>query len=369
MNKDFLIIIVFSVLLMQSTYAQQNNPAIGEIVKIGLLVNNGTSIAAQNAAQMAIDIANKKATDKGKHFQLITKSMEGSWGTGSKEAVNMVFNERAWAILGSHNGRNAHLVEQVIAKTGLVFLSAWATDPTLTQAFVPWFFNCVPNDTQQAIALIEEIYTKRKSNDIAIIYDEGYDSKQALKSFLKQVKIADKKEPIQFSYTNPSKNSEIILNKIKKTSIDGFVIFWESNWSWNMIRQLRNKKMNQSVFGTISMLGSNELKPVVSEDYTNITIINSGNWFKSNELNFKTEYQNKYGIMPNAIAAYTFDGMNVIIEAIRSSGFDREKFQEAMSKTDYTGVTGVIKFDEKGNRLNGTTLVDITHGVPISVKK
>ena len=46
--------------------------------------------------------------------------------------------------MGSHDGRNAHLVEQVATKSQVVFLSAWASDPTLSQAFVPWFFSCVP---------------------------------------------------------------------------------------------------------------------------------------------------------------------------------------------------------------------------------
>ena len=84
--------------------------------------------------------------------------MEGPWGTGSKQAVNLVFDEEVVAMLGSHDGRNAHLVEQVSAKSRVVFLSAWSGDPTLAQAFVPWFFNCVPNDLQQADVLIEEIY-------------------------------------------------------------------------------------------------------------------------------------------------------------------------------------------------------------------
>ena len=83
-------------------------------------------------------------------FELLTRSMAGSWGTGSKKAVDLIFEEDVWTILGSHNGRNAHLVEQVTAKSQIVFLSVWATDPTLSQAYVPGYFSCVPNDLQQA---------------------------------------------------------------------------------------------------------------------------------------------------------------------------------------------------------------------------
>ncbi len=141
-------------------------------IKIGLLIQNETSVAAKNGAELAILNANSK-DDKGIMFELVVKSMEGPWGTGSKQAVNLVFDEEVVAMLGSHDGRNAHLVEQVSAKSRVVFLSAWSGDPTLSQAFVPWFFNCVPNDFQQADALFEEICNKRKITKIAVVSDQG----------------------------------------------------------------------------------------------------------------------------------------------------------------------------------------------------
>ena len=131
-------------------------------IKIGLLIQDSSYTSARNGAELAIRIANRKGGMNGRHFQLVVRSMEGPWGTGSKQAVNLIFEEEVWALLGSHDGRNAHLVEQVATKSTVVFLSAWAGDPTLSQAFVPWFFNCVPNDIQQAASLIEEIYEIRK---------------------------------------------------------------------------------------------------------------------------------------------------------------------------------------------------------------
>ena len=98
----------------------------------------------------------------------------------------------------------------------LFSLSAWSSDPTLSQAFVPWFFNCVPNDRQQADVLIEEIYNKRKFTRIATIADDAYDSNQALKSFLKNVKLAGKNEPVQFLYNNYNAELDVLADQIKK---------------------------------------------------------------------------------------------------------------------------------------------------------
>ena len=143
--------------------------SVPEIIKIGLLIPESGYIAAKNGAELAIRKANEMGGFAKYQFHLIVRSMEGPWGTGSKQAVTLVFDENVVAILGSHDGRNAHLVEQVTAKSRVVFLSAWSGDPTLAQAFVPWFFNSIYNDIQLADALIDEIYTKRSLDKIAVI--------------------------------------------------------------------------------------------------------------------------------------------------------------------------------------------------------
>jgi len=164
-------IILLSVFILASSkeaFALQYQKKLNEPIKIGLLIADSTAIEARNGAELAIKEVNEKGGIHGRRIELITRSMEGVWGSGSSEVVDMVFNEDVWAILGSHDGRNAHLVEQVIAKTRVVFLSAWASDPTLSQAYVPWYFSAVPNDIQQANALIEEIYTHRKHEKVLV---------------------------------------------------------------------------------------------------------------------------------------------------------------------------------------------------------
>ena len=52
------------------------------------------------------------------------------------------------------------------------------------------------------------------------------------------------------------------------------------------------------------------------------------------------------------VAAYAFDGMNLLIEAIRTSGSpEREKIQNYLTNAAYEGVTGTFRFDDMGNRI------------------
>ena len=344
------------------------NPGVSEKrIKIGLLIPDPKSTEAIHGAEMAIRKANAKAGSDHRSFQLVTRSMEGPWGTGSKEAVDLIFKEKVWAILGSHDGRNAHLVEQVCAKSRVVFLSAWASDPTLSQAFVPSYFSCVPTDLQQADALIKEIYIKRKLNKIAIVSDNGYDAKQALGSFLKKIKLAGKAVPLQLFYDNSVKDFKNLFDQVNKSDINGIVIFGHPSDSRKLIQQIRQQKMGLSIFGSLSLLDGNEFSNEDPKDYEHLLLVYPENLAGSKGLAFQNEFQRIYGKMPGVVAAYAYDGMSLILEAARNADFDRGKIQKALSMINLKGVTGVIQFDDRGNRAGPVGLVEIKNGIPVPV--
>jgi branched-chain amino acid transport system substrate-binding protein len=291
--------------------------------------------------------------------------MEGPWGTGSKEAVNLVFNEEVWAILGSHDGRNAHLVEQVIAKTHIVFLSAWATDPTLYQAFVPWFFSIVPNDDQQAEILAKEIIHTNKRFKIAALSDQSYDSNLALQSFIKKMSKMEYSEIIQLNYNNTDKNFKEITQNIDKHHIDCVVLFGEISSMFPLIQQLENNKNIKQAYGALSLLANDGQKEMNFKQFQNISIISYPNRPNNKKSSFIKSYKEKYGKIPGAVATYAYDGMNLILEVIQNSNFDREKVQKTMSKIKFNGVTGLIQFDEHGSRLNTAELIHISDRIPV----
>jgi branched-chain amino acid transport system substrate-binding protein len=61
--------------------------------------------------------------------------------------------------------------------------------------------------------------------------------------------------------------------------------------------------------------------------------------------------------------------MNLLIEAIRNAGIDRENIQKALAKIKFEGVTGPIQFDGKGKRMGTPGLMEIKNGVPVTVER
>ena len=53
-------------------------------------------------------------------------------------------------------------------------------------------------------------------------------------------------------------------------------------------------------------------------------------------------------------APYVYDAVNVMVDAmVRANSADPAKYLPALAKANYTGVTGTISFDEKGDIKNG----------------
>jgi branched-chain amino acid transport system substrate-binding protein len=359
-----MIILVFA---FPDEMVSQSQDKKNQTIKIGLLVPDAGSIAAVNGAELAIRRANEKGGLNGRQFQLVTRSMEGPWGTGSKQAVNLIFEEKVWALLGSHDGRNAHLVEQAATRSIVVFVSAWTSDPTLSQAFVPWFFNCVPNDNQQAASIIEEIYNVRKFNRIAVVSGNDYDSKMTLIAFVKLAKTSGKPDPVQFNYNDYSKNLNDLTDVINKSDINYVVLFCKPQEAIKVIRQIRQRKMDQAVFGSLMLLNEDELSAGELQEFDDKLSVPSGNWTGPGNMSFRQEFQKSFKKIPGMVASYSYDGMSVLIEAIRNAGrSDREMIQKSLERIYLKGVTGLIQFDGKGNRLGKFEIMKTKNGVPAS---
>jgi len=358
---------VFFLTSSKGALAMQYQNRLNESVKIGLLIADSTSIEARNGAELAIKEVNEQGGINGRRIKLITRSMEGVWGSGSKEVVDLVFNEDIWAILGSHDGRNAHLVEQVIAKTRVVFISAWASDPTLSQAYVPYYFSAVPNDIQQANALMKEIYTKRKHEKVIVVLNHSYDSKMAWKSLKNEINISAKAEPEAFFYDQKQDNFKDIIAEIQNTKATAIILIGKPPQSWNIIDQLRLNSIDLPIFGNLSILGEGVFSERKIKAYDQTILMGSEKWLKSSSLSFRNRYFKEYNSTPGAVAVYAYDGMKVLIDALETSKLNREKIRESILKNEVQGFTGTMSFDERGRRINRVDLIEIIDGIPVLI--
>jgi branched-chain amino acid transport system substrate-binding protein len=339
-----------------------------EEIRIGLLIPTGIdkdplAKAAMEGAELAVTTANLQGGYNGKPFRLSIRTADGLWGAGSKESVKIVHEDQAIAMITALDGRNAHLAEQVAAKSHVVQLSTRATEETLSQAFVPWFFRIVPNDRQQAEALIDEIYRSQNLQKVYAVYEDQFDHRMGAESFEKMVRKAGLllERMILFS----AASADAGISSIKEDA-EAVVIFSAYDAALPLLEKLGSQHPGIKVFGSLYMTFDGRIGSGYTAGSEGGIFVSSRFCYTTPGQQFKKLYIEKFGHMPSPAASYAFDGTNLIIEAVRKAGPDREKIRDVLREIQYgSGATGPIAFDKSGNRISSVFLIQMIKGHPV----
>ena len=336
-------------------------------IKIGLLLpttpgNDLLSRSALQGAELAVEIVNENGGYKGMEYEIVVRTTDGLWGAGSKASVDFVHDDNVLAIVTAVDGRNAHLAEQVASKSQVVQIATRATEETLSQAYVPWFFRIVPNDRQQAEALIDEIYVKQKHSNVHLLFGPGYDNESAVKTFIKRLKKRGFKLTGQSEFTN----SQEEINTAVKEKTEALIVFGSYQHARPALDVLKDRNSSLKVFGSLNMTHDGMIGANFSTGCEGGIFVSSKFCFTTPGQTFKDKYLEKYGSIPNPSASYAFDGINLLIEAIQKSGPDRAGIRDALKEIEYNdAATGPIRFDKNGNRTTPVFMIQMIKGHPV----
>jgi len=78
---------------------------------------------------------------------------------------------------------------------------------------------------------------------------------------------------------------------------------------------------------------------------------------------FRKHYQERFGEPPNAYAAHSYDGTQMVIEAIRRAGLNRYRIRDVLSEMrHWDGVTGEIIMDDVYTNRRPVCVATVKHG-------
>ena len=311
-------------------------------LSIGLLVDKKNETEASIATRKAIKLINKKGGVKGKQINLIISSVEGAWGAGSGKIVELVFEDKVIAIIGSLDARNTHLAEQVIAKTQVPFLSAWASDPSLTNAYVSWFFSIVPNDEQQARILLNETYRKQNLKNLQVVFDGSYDGEQAYKSLVGAAAQFPELKIHALLFQVDSDTSKLVA-EMKKNKSEGLILLGRELPLKTIKEQMTDAKINIPVFGNVAAHGSHIISD--GEDFSR-PFTNS--WINGNKGLCEEVYSKTKEKKCNIIGALAIDAVMTLTSALEFSAGDQDDLKKSLNHVNYQGITRLVEFDSLG---------------------
>jgi branched-chain amino acid transport system substrate-binding protein len=341
-------------------------------VRIGFLGPLEGSVLSSMGKQMlqgtilAIEEVNKKGGYKGIPFRLMIHNDVGLWGAAANEIVKMD-DEGVWAWLGSIDDIVSHVAIRATLKLEIPCVNTANPDPTFSETNIPWAIRVIPDDRQASYLMVNQIINIDGHKRIAVIRANNRYGRVGTLHFNRTATRLGHPIVIEERFSDGETVFKDQLEHIKKASPDAIAIWGNAIESALIIQQIRGTGLAQPLYTSDRVVNEEFLRlagPLADGIKTTCQYNPDANNPKLKE--FQSDYRKRFGMEPDVIAAHSYDGMNILLEAIQKAGLNRALVRDLLTdlKTfnGYEGVTGKIIFDQTWNNVRPIFMAKVNKG-------
>jgi branched-chain amino acid transport system substrate-binding protein len=317
---------------------------------------NKVNASINNAADLAIAEINKRGGYNTLPFRLVKRWADDPWGAGSKEMIRLVYEDSVWAVIGSLDGTATHVAEQIATKAWLPLISPLSADPTLNYIRIPWIFRLAPGYDEQAKIIVTKGIKEHALNNVGLITTTDHDGRIFAEEVRTALEAIDQALLFHFQVPAQQENLADVVQRAFTFNPDALILFLTEQQIENTISGLHNESTVPLFIPWIAGLNTEVLS---QKDAENLFIINSFSQIHNPVWeSFRDTYYARFGTIPSAAAAFTYDAIYLVASAIQKAGLNRPAIREAIVHTNYhRPVTGKISWDNTGgNRMHSMLL-------------
>jgi ABC-type branched-subunit amino acid transport system substrate-binding protein len=319
-----------------------------------------------NGATLAIEEANKKGGYNGIPYKLMVHNDVGLWGAAANEVVKMD-DEKVWAWLGSIDDIVSHVALRATLKMEIMMVNTGDPDPTFTETNIPWMIRVISDDRQSGYALASYIYNKMEHERVAVIRTNSRYGRVGVMEYSGVAVRLGHPILIEERFNEGETDFKMQLENIKKISPDAILIWGNAKESALILNQIRELGLKQPVYGSDRMVSPEFLKIAgnIAEGVITTSQYNPDADIPALKA-FQSNYYKRFNLKPDVFAAHAYDGMNLIIEAIRKAGLNRVLIRDVLTdqKTfqGYHGITGELILDGSWNDIGDIYMAQVHNG-------
>ena len=341
-------------------------PLTGSIAHLGKDNENGVRLAVDqtNAKKIKID-------GKVLKLEMISEDDQADPKVGVTVAQKVV-DAKVVAVIGHLNsGVSIPASGEVYAKNGVAMISGSATNPTLTERGLKTVFRTVGRDDQQGPAIAAFIANELKGKKVALIDDKTAYGEGLRKEVEKTLKGAKVTIVATEQTTDKETDFKAILTKIKAKNPDVIFHGGMDATGGPLLKQARELGIKATVtFGDGAC--TDEMFKLAGEAANGLICSQAGLPAIAASPEFLGAFKAKYGDVKQ-YAPYFYDGAMAVVEAIKkANSVDPVKFNAEIFNVSFTGATGKVEFDAKGDRKDAEiTIFEMKGGKiqPVSIIK
>ena len=340
-------------------------PLTGSIAHLGKDDENGVRLAIDQANARKIKIDGKLVT-----FAMKSEDDQADPKAGTTVAQKLV-DEKVAAVIGHLNSGVSIPASEIYAKAGIPMISGSATNPALTERGLKNVFRTVGRDDQQGPAIAAFVANELKARKVALIDDKTAYGEGLANEVEKTLKGAKVNIVGRERTTDKETDFKAILTKVKAKNPD--VIFYGGMDATGgpLIKQARELGI-KAAFAFGDGACTNEMSKLAGAAAEGLVCSQAGLPSEAASREFLDAFKARYGEVKQ-YAPYFYDGTLAVIEAMKkANSVDPAKFSPEIFNVSFTGATGKVEFDAKGDRKDAEiTIFRLKDGkvVPIAIVK
>src|SRR3954468_16058422 len=353
--------------------------AAGAEVKIGHVAPLTGGIAHlgtdnENGARRAVEEANAagvKLDGKDVKFTLVAEDDQADPKVGTTVAQKLV-DAKVVGVVGHLNSGTSIPASSIYNQAGIPVISGSATNPKLTEQGFKTQFRVVGRDDQQGPAIANYLASNIKPKLVAVIDDATAYGEGLANEVEKSLKTAGVKTLPREKGTDKTNDWKAILTKLKGRNPDAVFYGGMDATGGPLLKQGKELGI-KAVFSFGDGACTDKMKELAGDAAEGLLCSQAGIPPQAASKKFLDAYKKKFGQDPILYAPFTYDAANLLIEAMKkANSSDPKSYLPELQKISFSGSTGTIEFDDKGDRKNAEMTIFTMKGgkiEPIAVIK
>jgi len=327
-------------------------------LKIGLLSPPpyGPEAARGEMSKKGVMLALEEANDARKPgdlpFELLEKADSPQWGSAANIAVEFADNE-VLAFIGTIDGDATHVALRATLKLETFMVNCSDPDPTLTETQIPWLLRVFPDNRQQGYLLAELIVRQLGLNKIVVLRSNSRPGRVGVRPFVDSVRRLGHPVLQEINFKEGDTDFTTQVAVIKQAEPDAVVFWGNPAETGPAAARLRDAGVKAAFFAFDRVVDP-EFVRLAGSAAEGVTAAYFFDPNKTDPLwtSFVTRFQKRFGLRPDIYAGYSYDGAQMLVNAINQAGPNRYRIHDVMTSIDeYQGVTGYMRFDGRWDNI------------------
>ena len=341
-------------------------PLTGGIAHLGKDNENGARLAIEEANAAGIKIGGKEAK-----FMLIAEDDQADPKVGTTVAQKLA-DAKVSGVVGHLNSGTSIPASPIYSQAGIPVISGSATNPKLTEQGFKTQFRVVGRDDQQGPAIANYLAANNKPKTVAIIDDATAYGEGIANEVEKTLKAANIGVLPREKGTDKTTDWKAILTKLRGRNPDAVFYGGMDATGGPLMKQGRELGL-KAVFSFGDGACTDEMAKLAGVAAEGLLCSQAGIPAQAADKKFLDNYKKRFNADPILYSPFTYDAANILIEAMKKAdSSDPAKYLPELQKGAFSGVTGSIAFDGKGDRRDAEMTIFTLQGgkiVPIAVIK